>query len=142
MNTALAQAATADGRVLPLSWFPSVVRFNSAQGHHLKEETMEEEIIYRGAIPVKRYVQKVADLLELESVETVMLLQKFTDWLALERAPGEEVTRSVMTLCMERAARNLGGTQRLHLNNMAAEVGLQPAGILLELDVVGVDAHG
>lgn len=98
-----------------------------------------EEVIYQGTIPVKEYVRKVAELLELESAETVMLLQKFTDWLAMERQPDQAITRSVMTLCMERAARELGGMQRVHLNNMAAEVGLQPASILLELDVVGID---
>ncbi len=100
---------------------------------------MEEEIIYEGRIPVKDYIRKLAALLELQSAEQVMLLQKFTDWLALERERDQPVTRSVMALCLERAGRDLGGMMRAHLNNLAAEIQLQPAEILLELDRVDVD---
>ena len=100
---------------------------------------MDEISIYNGVIPVKDYIQKVAEAYELTDPEAVMLELVFGDWLALERAAGEPITASIMVRCLERAGRRLRGTAHEHLNNVACDVGLQDPRALLALDAVDIE---
>ncbi len=104
---------------------------------------MDELSIYNGVIPVKDYIRKVAEAYELTEPETVMLLQVFTEWMAIERQPGEPITLSCLVRSIEYAGNRLGSPARTHLNNIAADVGLQDPRALLALDAVEVeDDHG
>ena len=100
---------------------------------------MDEISIYNGVIPVKDYIRKVAEAYELTSAESVMLLQVFTDWLALERAAGEEVTTFILIKCILGAARRLGRPADAHLAAVAIDVGLQSSESLLALDAVSIE---
>ena len=104
---------------------------------------MDENSIYNGVIPVKDYIRKVAEAYDLTSAEAVMLLQVFTDWLALERQPFTPVTVSGLRICIQRAGDRLGRPDRAHMSWVGAELSIQDPRALLALDAVDIeDDHG
>lgn len=104
---------------------------------------MEEIEIYNGVIPVKDYIRKVAEAYQLTDPETVMLLQVFTDWMAIERQPGEPVTVTALRTCVQRAGDRMGGPDRAHMSWVGAELSIQDPRALLALDAVEIeDDHG